>query len=59
MTAFIDHRDSLWLLTAPGLNAEMGFFSLAAARSFAKNNLCLAARLTNRAIVRSVTERVA
>jgi hypothetical protein len=52
--ANIDYRDNLWFLTANGLNAEMGFFSLAAAGSFAGNNLNSDFSLTNRAIVEMV-----
>lgn len=55
--ATINYRDGLWLLSADGLKAEMGFWTLASARSFAINNLRLSVRLTNQAIVRSVSER--
>lgn len=52
MNATIDYRDNCWFLNAPGLGAEMGFWTLAAATSFAVNNLRATVKLTNRAIVR-------
>jgi hypothetical protein len=54
--AKIDYRDNLWLLSAPGLGAEMGFWTLAAATSFAANNLRAPVKLTNQAILRKVRE---
>lgn len=53
-TASIDFRDHIWLVNAPGLNGEMGFFSLASAASFAGNNLERDYRLTNSAVVEMV-----
>jgi hypothetical protein len=51
MTSSINYRDGMWLLNAPGLGAEMGFWTLASAMSFATNNLRSTPRLTNQAIV--------
>lgn len=41
MTATITNRDGLFFLEAASLEAPMGFFSFASARSFAINNLRL------------------
>lgn len=53
MTATINYRDGMWTVSANGLGAEMGFWTLAAARSFATRNR-LTVKLTNQAIVASV-----
>jgi hypothetical protein len=53
----IDYRDNCWFLSADGLGAEMGFWTLASAMSFATNNLRIPVKLTNRAIVRKVQDK--
>lgn len=42
--ATIEHRDGIYLLHIPGREAPMGFFTHAAALSFATNNLGLPVR---------------
>ena len=42
--ATIEHRDGIWFLTIPGVEAPMGFFTRESAMSFATNNLRLAVR---------------
>jgi hypothetical protein len=51
MTATIDYRDNLWLLSHPTFGAEIGFWTLPSALSFAINNLRSTPRLTNQAIL--------
>lgn len=49
LTTTIDHRDNCWfVMTSRG---DFGFWSLAAATSFAVNNLRSIPTLSNRAIV--------
>lgn len=47
----IDYRDGLYFLSIPGREAPMGFFTCAAAQSFAVNNLRLKFQLSTAATV--------